>query len=172
MKPKNDIDWVNALAALKAAKAARKGVPWWVWFCIPLALLVCGMAFSALNPDKTRGSEYVKGQDGNYHHRTKTVWQLAAENARVGEELVTERDSYIYESYAALDAGRREKFKSKAAWEKYHQRWQGKKLLFIPAGRTMRVEYNEGTSDDVMVVTPIPYGAEGWYIRHEAFLPK
>jgi hypothetical protein len=146
----------------------------WLWALVPMLPVF----YYALKPAESKRPKVgevrgglVYGADGDWH-TAAPAWMQGIKEAQPGDELVTERDAYIYQSYEALSAGRRERFKSDAAWKKYHQRWQGKKLLYIPAGRRVRVEYNSGASDDVMVVTPLPYEQGEWYIRHSAFLPE
>ena len=100
MKPKPQIDWVNALAAQRAAVRLKKRrtLPGWVWFLLPF-LVLGGCWCLAEKPGPPAG--HKKGADG-YYHSAKPAWQIADEKLFIGDTITLPDTIYAYEAWLDL----------------------------------------------------------------------
>lgn len=90
MKQKNDIDWVKALADLKAAKKRKRGIPPWLWGILTLLVLVGLMCVGKTAPKQEPKKE------------SPPAWAVAGKHATIGQNVTFLEDCWGYASQDLL----------------------------------------------------------------------
>lgn len=155
MKQKKDIDWVKALADLKAAKKRKQGIPPWIWGILTLLVLLGLMCVGKTEPKPEPKKE------------SPPAWAVAGQNAAIGQTVTFTSDTWGYSTLDLLLAARRAARRHTETYAQYNRDAfaAGQAVTMSQGEKSKVVDKVDAGGDDVYLrVRRVPGGTRAWWV--------